>query len=919
MGSLKSLQEWCRLTCKDYPNVEIRNMTTSFRDGLAFCAIIHKHRPDLIDFHSLSKDNVYENNCLAFEVAESQLGIPALLDAEDMLSTEGPDRLGVITYLSQYYSYFTRKSHGPASSLKTPVLSEFTADSQSREPKQHKLLSAERPSVAESENKDGRLSSSCRVCQKRVHLVQRVLVQGKLYHRTCFRCSQCSCMLLPGSYREVSETGSLVCALPCSPSQSGPHGLCRSTRFNEGLEQDPEQEVIPPENGQSNQPNQELSGRTDLGELPHGTEKSEDQTHCPSCNDGGISEEVKTGEKGEGISSQQGGGKTQETGPRPSPSRDLTTPEQPVPPPRRRVDPPQPAPRTRSSRGGGRATNSVSTEFSKPLSPPWMELIQPGPWAKLPPAPAPTPPPRSCSIPTLSEVWLKRWASPFNPFDEDAAEGAEGAKDDGTFRAVLERDESQTQLTMVASQSWCGPTQLTEAAATNGVSVSDLTNVAVSSKANDSNDGKSDTSVHKSVLAKADSTVHLSTDDISLDESSASVALDLAKAESSHCVSGLAEATGVAILADRDESSLAETASSPGVSDLAEAGSVSGVSGLDRPASAGQSDSLGSLCDSLSEASLCSETNLALERSLPLSISEPAISSANHQFKLTDNPSPSNLSANQEEPDSSCFQRPASLLKDNELSSSVGPVLTKRTCKENPFNRKASLTELPKSSPTSAPSNTRAPAPGHGFPLIKRKVQSDQYVAAEELQEELGELENKLVKLELRGVEMEKNLRICHNDKEEDDLLVDWFTLIHEKHMLVRRDAELVYLAKQQNLEERQADVEYELRCLLNKPEREWSTDDNLREKQLMEELVSIIEQRNCIINSMDQDRQREQEEDMLLAAVIQRRDFQKQAERGSGREGGRGRFRPLRVLRMLGHRTGNAKGKNKSSHVKKS
>lgn len=58
----------------------------------------------------------------------------------------------------------------------------------------------------------------------------------------------------------------------------------------------------------------------------------------------------------------------------------------------------------------------------------------------------------------------------------------------------------------------------------------------------------------------------------------------------------------------------------------------------------------------------------------------------------------------------------------------------------------------------------------------------------------------------------------CLFSEKEDDLLVNWFTLIHEKHMLVRRDAELVYLAKQQSLEERQSDVEYELRCLLNKP-----------------------------------------------------------------------------------------------------
>jgi len=117
-GPDSDLLEWCQNVTKKYRGVKLTNMTTSWRNGLGFCAILHHYHPDLIDFSSLSPHEIKENNKLAFDGFE-YLGIPKLLDPNDMVLAPVPDKLTVMTYLHQLRTHFN--THGS----KIPRLASF--------------------------------------------------------------------------------------------------------------------------------------------------------------------------------------------------------------------------------------------------------------------------------------------------------------------------------------------------------------------------------------------------------------------------------------------------------------------------------------------------------------------------------------------------------------------------------------------------------------------------------------------------------------------------------------------------------------------------------------------------------------------------------------------------------------------------
>uniref|UniRef100_A0A803XKU3 F-actin monooxygenase n=1 Tax=Meleagris gallopavo TaxID=9103 RepID=A0A803XKU3_MELGA len=226
------LLSWCQRQTDGYAGVNVTDLTMSWKSGLALCAIIHRYRPDLIDFDSLDEHNVEKNNQLAFDIAEKEFGISPIMTGKEMASVGEPDKLSMVMYLTQFYEMFkdTIPSSGKEFGEDIPrsyreerptlvsALTERRIDAAIGN--QNKVKSMATQLLAKFEE-NGSLkkefpqnlggSDVCYFCRKRVYVMERLSAEGKFFHRSCFKCEYCATTLRLSSYAYDIEDGKRNC------------------------------------------------------------------------------------------------------------------------------------------------------------------------------------------------------------------------------------------------------------------------------------------------------------------------------------------------------------------------------------------------------------------------------------------------------------------------------------------------------------------------------------------------------------------------------------------------------------------------------------------------------------------------------------------------------------------------------------
>ncbi|XP_054865327.1 F-actin-monooxygenase mical2b isoform X5 [Amphiprion ocellaris] len=281
------LLTWCQNQTHGYRGVDVTNLTSSWRSGLALCALIHRQRPELIDFDSLNEEDVAGSNQLAFDVAEREFGIQPVTTGKEMAGEGEPDKLLMVLYLSKFYEAFrdspannnvsretdengeeNKTNHRVVNQQRKRIprddkkveedsvnkrrrkgnnyLTELSCHSappagEDRELRENKVRSMATQLLAkfEENSSTGKIrrkcvvrkefppglggSDICHFCTKRVYVMERLSADGYFFHRECFRCDVCNCTLRLGGHAFDSQEAKFYCKMHYTQRQSSNH------------------------------------------------------------------------------------------------------------------------------------------------------------------------------------------------------------------------------------------------------------------------------------------------------------------------------------------------------------------------------------------------------------------------------------------------------------------------------------------------------------------------------------------------------------------------------------------------------------------------------------------------------------------------------------------------------------------------
>ncbi|NWX95568.1 MILK2 protein, partial [Nothoprocta ornata] len=724
----------------------------------------------------------------AFRVAEEELGIPALLDAEDMVALRVPDRLSILTYVSQYYNYFHGRSPiGGMAGIKR-LSSEpqeeplgKKAPVEPAKPAPPKLPPAHPPAKAKPKEtspvatvrKGGILAesgnirgSSCAICGNHVHLVQRHLVDGKLYHRNCFRCKQCWNVLLSGGYKAGPEPGTFICTSHQQPDNLWKPGLRTEKKPESPPTLTPARTVQKPAEPKKLEQVLKKPSQEGLANSTKPSASSSGSSGHKSLNMPWSSSSVNKMGHHEGILSTS---KSDHREGSPGPLWTTSTTK----------------------------TQQARAQFFQSME---------SPSNKTPDTKKETPSSHGCAKTAFSR---NTEVSAVN-VEKDQARNCIMQALTGSNSSPNKPGGLSSTGFPASSSGKCSPTT------SQGQNLAPKTQPSKTGCISQKQEKVAEPLIKSQPVSKAVDSVHKP-------EFKASKGED----ERFTC--------GSLFLKCKTDIPFYQVWYYPAMSFSLGSMTI-------------KEDKSESPADWRSRLKPVANKDQGATNKPSDNLQMATESPARKEIK----PSPPVVPSSKKDSGLKLLTQDLYVLLN--LASS-GEFMKKKLLPSSDLIR--SCQSSIKGWEDCGVSFKKEEEEKHLKPSTDKCKLHPDYLPEEEIQEKVRDIEKQLDKLELKGVDLEKQLRGCEGDESEDALMVDWFKLIHEKQLLLRQESELMYKMKQQKLEEKQWSIETELRHLMSSPEELKTPREKEREKELLESYLNTVNDRNNIVECLDEDRLR--------------------------------------------------------------